>query len=105
LTQTISYAIFYGMSITITLGKAGRLVVPKAIRDTLGLREGARLQLNVSSGGFEAVPEADNLQIRIKDGFPVILGGQPREKGEIVKAIKADREIFTDKMRSRRASK
>ena len=91
------------MSITITLGKAGRLVVPKAIRDNLGLREGTRLRLNVSAGRFEAVPESDN--VRIKDGFPVILGGPPREKGGIVKAIKADREAFTDRMSARRAGK
>ena len=91
------------MSITISLGKAGRLVVPKAIRDDLGLREGTRLRLSVSAGKFEAVPEVDN--VRIKDGFPVIIGGPPRKKGGIVKAIKADREIFTDRMLSRRAGK
>lgn len=91
------------MSITISLGKAGRLVVPKAIRDDLGLREGTRLRLSVSAGKFEAVPEADN--VRIKDGFPVIIGGPARKKGGIVNAIKADREIFTDRALSRRAGK
>lgn len=38
------------MSITITLGKAGRLVVPKTIRDSLGLREGTRLKLELHGG-------------------------------------------------------
>ncbi|MFN5639041.1 MAG: AbrB/MazE/SpoVT family DNA-binding domain-containing protein, partial [Akkermansiaceae bacterium] len=33
------------MSITIQLGKSGRLVVPKAIRDNLGLHEGSLLKL------------------------------------------------------------
>ena len=103
LTRTIARAIYYGMSITISLGKSGRLVVPKAIRDDLGLREGTRLRLSVSAGKFEAVPEVDN--VRIKDGFPVILGGLSREKGRIVKAIKADRDVFTEKMLSRRTGK
>lgn len=93
------------MSITITLGKAGRLVVPKSIRDNLGLYEGTRLRLTVSAGKFEAVPEADDVQIRMQDGFPVLLGGSPRGKGAIVKAIKADRESSADKILSHRSGK
>jgi len=80
------------MSITITVGKAGRFVVPKAIRDRLGLREGSRLQLNVFGGKLEAVPEADAARIVLKKGFPVIQGGPPMNDSDIVKAIKADRE-------------
>lgn len=99
------YAIIFCMSITITLGKAGRLVVPKAIRESLGLREGSRLRLQVSAGKFEAVPEADNVQIRMEDGFPVILGGPLREKGSTVQAIKADREAFAGRTLARRAGK
>jgi AbrB family looped-hinge helix DNA binding protein len=85
--------LFVAMSITITLGKAGRLVVPKSIRNNLGLREGARLRLEVSAGKFEAVPEPDDVRIQMKDGFPVILGGPKRKKGDTVSAIKADREL------------
>ncbi len=80
------------MSITITLGKAGRLVVPKAIRDSLGLREGSRLKLDVQGGKIQAAPEADAVTIEMKGGFPVIQGGPPLKPGDIVRAIKADRE-------------
>jgi AbrB family looped-hinge helix DNA binding protein len=93
------------MSVTITLGKSGRLVVPKSIRESLGLHEGTRLRLQVSAGKFEAVPEADDVQIRMEDGFPVILGGPPREKGKIVQALKADREAAAERMLTRRAGK
>ena len=93
------------MSITITIGKAGRLVVPKAIRDSLGLREGARLRLEVSAGKFEAVPEPDDVQIEMKNGFPVIRGGSIREKGDIVNAIKADREARQTRLLARRKGK
>jgi AbrB family looped-hinge helix DNA binding protein len=89
------------MSITITLGKSGRLVVPKAIRDSLGLREGTKLRLESSAGKFEAIPEADDVQIQIRDEFPVIRGGKPRQPGDIVKAIKAGRAERTDRISSR----
>lgn len=80
------------MTSTITLGKAGRLVVPKAVRDLLGLREGTKLTLKTSPGKLEVLPEVDEVRIEMRDGFPVILGGPPRQRGDIVKAIKAGRE-------------
>jgi AbrB family looped-hinge helix DNA binding protein len=81
-----------GMSITITLGKAGRLVVPKAIRDSLGLHEGSRLKLDIQGGNLQAAPEPDPVSIATKDGFPVIQSGPPLKRGSIVQAIKADRD-------------
>jgi len=93
------------MSITITVGKAGRLVVPKVIRDSLGLREGSRLKLNVCGGTLEAVPEADAVQIVLKNGFAVIQGGPPLKPGDIVKAIKADREEHDEQILTHRTQK
>ena len=80
------------MSITITLGKSGRLVVPKAIRDSLGLHEGSRLKLEVQGGKLHAAPEPDPVDIGMKGGFPVIQGGPPLKRGTVVQAIKADRD-------------
>lgn len=80
------------MSITITIGKAGRLVVPKTIRDSLGLREGSRLKLEVRGGKIQAAPEVDAVRIEMKSGLPVILGGPPLKPGDIVRAIQADRD-------------
>lgn len=79
------------MSISITLGKAGRLVVPKSIRDSLGLREGSRLKLEVQGGTLQAMPEPDPVQITLKNGLPVIQGATLLKRGDIVGAIKADR--------------
>ena len=80
------------MTSTITLGKAGRLVVPKAVRDLLGMREGTKLTLKTSPGKLEVLPEVEEVRIEMRDGFPVILGGPPRKRGDIVQAIKAGRE-------------
>lgn len=79
------------MSVTITLGKAGRLVVPKTIRDSLGLREGSRLKLEVHGGKLQATPEPDPVSIELKDGFPVIQSAPHLKRRNIVQAIKADR--------------
>jgi AbrB family looped-hinge helix DNA binding protein len=97
--------IFNTMTTTITLGKSGRLVVPKSIRENLGLREGSRLRIESFAGKFEAIPEPDNVQIEMADGFPVIRGGRPRRSGEIVAAIKAGRQEQTDRTRTPAATK
>jgi AbrB family looped-hinge helix DNA binding protein len=57
------------MEITITLGKAGCLVVPKAIRESLGLHEGSRLKLEIQGGTLQAAPEPDPLSIDVSGGF------------------------------------
>ena len=88
------------MSITITLGKAGRLVVPKAIRDSLGLREGSRLKLEIQGGKLQAAPEPDPVGIELKDGFPIIRGGPLLRGGAIVQAIKADRDFRDERAAS-----
>ncbi|MGV3531368.1 MAG: AbrB/MazE/SpoVT family DNA-binding domain-containing protein [Chthoniobacteraceae bacterium] len=93
------------MQFTVTLGKEGHLVLPKEIRESLGLREGTRLRLEPFNGKFEAIPEADEVEIQIEDGFPVISGGPPREEDDIVKAIKADREERMDRILAHRRKK
>ncbi|HEY1081050.1 MAG TPA: hypothetical protein VGE29_02250 [Prosthecobacter sp.] len=58
----------------------------------LGLREGARLRIEAADGKFEAIPEPEDVRIEMRGGFPVILGGPARKKGDIIRAIKASRE-------------
>lgn len=80
------------MSSTITLGKSGRLVVPKAIRDSLGLREGSRLKVEVHGGRLEAVPVAEHVPVVMENGFPVFQSGKKITNQELVDIIKSDRE-------------
>lgn len=93
------------MSVTITIGKAGRVVVPKAIRDHLGLHEGSRLTLEVQGGMLHASPEPDPVEIDLKGGFPVIRGGPSLERGGVVEAIKSDRDSRDARVASRSKSK
>jgi AbrB family looped-hinge helix DNA binding protein len=93
------------MSITITLGKAGRLVVPKSIRDSLGLHEGSRLKLEIQGGKLQAAPEPDPVDIDLKGGFPVIQGGPSLKRGNIVQAIKGDRDSRDERITRRSKGK
>ena len=90
------------MTSTIVLGKAGRLVVPKSVRDLLGLREGTKLKIKASSGKMEVVPEVEEVRVEMRDGFPVIVGGPPRKRGDIVRALKAGRESLEERRAVRR---
>jgi AbrB family looped-hinge helix DNA binding protein len=89
------------MSITITLGKAGRLVVPKIIRDSLGLHEGSRLKLEIQGGKIHAAPEPDAVHIDLQGGFPVIQAAAVMKRGTIVEAIKAGRESRDEQLTDR----
>ncbi|GAB4180790.1 MAG: hypothetical protein Fur0032_21770 [Terrimicrobiaceae bacterium] len=81
------------MTFFITIGKSGRIVLPKPVREILGLREGSRLVLETKSGRIEATPAADSLVVQIQDGFPVIGDIPPLEKGTIVRALKEERNL------------
>jgi AbrB family looped-hinge helix DNA binding protein len=52
---------------TVRIDRAGRIVVPKAIRERLGLEPGTKLEISESSDGFLAyragVPRKGNLLV------------------------------------------
>ena len=50
--------------VTLTIDKAGRLVLPKPVRDRLGLRPGAELELRVEADGV--------LRLRARHQEPVM---------------------------------
>jgi AbrB family looped-hinge helix DNA binding protein len=95
-------AIFSGMKTSITIGKSGRLVIPKPLRERLGLREGSRLLVEVVGGRLEATPDSDAVRIETKKGIPVIVGGVPRKKGQLLAALKAERDEREGSILSRR---
>lgn len=86
------------MTVTIRVGKAGRVVIPKVIRDDLGLNEGSRLKLEIQGGKLHAAPEPDPVSITLENGFPVIRGGPRLGPGAIVKAIKEQRDCREDRL-------
>lgn len=56
-----------------TIDKAGRLVVPKPIRDAMGLTPGAKLDISYGDGRIEIEYAPVEARVRIaEDGFPII---------------------------------
>ncbi len=90
------------MKNSIVIGKAGRLVIPKPLRERLGLHEGSRLLMEVVGGKIEATPDCDAVRIETKKGIPVIVGGLPRKKGRTVAALKSERAAREESILSRR---
>lgn len=54
-----------------TIDSAGRLVIPKKIRDRAGLRPGVPLTVRLEAGRIEIEPEAANVRLVRKGPFLV----------------------------------
>ncbi|RBY74550.1 antitoxin [Geodermatophilus sp. TF02-6] len=53
-----------------TIDGAGRLVVPKALRDALGLRAGDEVSVQVVDGRLEIEPTPVPMRLETADGSP-----------------------------------
>jgi len=58
-------------SVTVTMDRAGRLVLPKSIREEAGLEPGAPLRIRVHDGRIEIEPTYAQIRIVERDGFAV----------------------------------
>ena len=59
----------------VTIDKAGRIVVPKALRERFGLREGSELEIEGNAEGILLKPEAqESGLVRDKHGWLVFTG-------------------------------
>ena len=88
---------------TVTIDKFGRVLIPKALRDQLGLLPGAELSLDVHHGGdgapaleLRAVPNADD-----PDGGLVRVGGRLVYNGRLsnLDVTHALRDTYDDRAR------
>ena len=73
------------MKTTIAIDRAGRLVIPKGIRERMHLREGSRLCVELHGDRIELTPEPTTSKIvRGKDGLRVIAGWEGFDAGKAV---------------------
>jgi len=69
-----------------TIDQAGRLVIPKALRDALGLVPG-EVEVNADGAGLHIEPLADDL-LDDEDGLLVIPAGDVVVSDELVRALR-----------------
>jgi AbrB family looped-hinge helix DNA binding protein len=76
---------------TLKIDKAGRVVLPKPMRDRLGLRAGSDLEIEETAEGIVLKPAARPPSLIKKGSFLVHTGEVPHGY-DILKAIEDDRE-------------
>jgi AbrB family looped-hinge helix DNA binding protein len=83
-----------GMGITVRLDGAGRLVLPKALRERLHLRAGAKLTADVVADKIELTPEPDTSVRLVRKGKVMVITGvkEPFDAVAAVKDVRAERE-------------
>lgn len=75
------------------LDRAGRLVLPKPLRDLMGLRPGTKFEIYERNGEIRLVPIPEEPTLEKKDGVLVVTSGDPLPD-----------EDWTQKMREARTS-
>jgi AbrB family looped-hinge helix DNA binding protein len=81
---------------TLKIDKAGRVILPKPMRDRLGLREGSDLEIEETAGGIVLKP-AERRPSLIKIGSFLVHSGELPPGYDVLKAIEEDREEQTRK--------
>lgn len=79
------------MTATLTLDKAGRVVLPKRLRDHLHLHAGSILRAEIVGDKIELAEAPTSAQvIRKKDGLPVIIGWEGFDAAKAVQEMRED---------------
>ena len=73
-----------------TIDKAGRLVIPKALRDSLGLVPG-EVEVTADGAGLHIEPVADD-RLQDEDGLLVIPAGGAAVDDDIVRTLRDDNQ-------------
>lgn len=76
---------------TLKIDKAGRVILPKPVRDRLGLRAGSDLEIEETAEGIVLKP-AERLPSLIKKGNFLVHTGEVPDGYDILRAIDEDRE-------------
>lgn len=80
------------MSTIVEIDKAGRIVVPKKLRDALHLTPGTRLIVEQSGLSLVLEPDFPEPQLVMKDGMWVMTGGRRLANESAVELIDEQRE-------------
>lgn len=69
----------------------GRVVLPKPLRDALGLRVGSTVDITRYGPGLQLIPTARTARLVTEDGVLVATGDTPIDDADVFGLIDADR--------------
>ena len=72
-----------------TIDHAGRIVVPKPLRDALGLTPGTKLDVSVYGAGLQIVPAGRTARLVEEDGVLVATGERRIDDDDVFALIDA----------------
>jgi len=56
------------------IDSVGRIVVPKPLRDALGLQPGSEVEISRYGAGLQLIPAGRTAQVVLEGGVPVVTG-------------------------------
>lgn len=74
-----------------TIDSVGRIVVPKSLRDALGLTAGSRVDISRYGAGLQLVPSGRTARLVEEDGALVVAGDTPTDDETVFGLIDAGR--------------
>jgi AbrB family looped-hinge helix DNA binding protein len=85
------------MKATLTVDKAGRIILPKPIRDMMHLTAGSKLEAELVGGRLQiGLEEPEDPPFEVVDGITVIKGGGPTPGG-IAAAVRRERDALANR--------
>jgi AbrB family looped-hinge helix DNA binding protein len=76
------------MNAIVEIDKAGRILIPKRMRDAMGLRPGSRLRVAQDYGELRLEPDLPEPRLEMRDGLLVMVGGPPVTVEDVNEAIR-----------------